>query len=302
MKLIRLRADKVFSLGRINESLENLGLTMVTGFSHDENSANGAGKSSFTRNALLWGLYGQIMGGARGDDVINRHTNGKDCYVEIDFRGVDEQVYELVRTKNPNGLKLTCEDKDLSCKLEKDTQQLINKALGRDFKSFIQTDFFGQGRKLSFFELIPSEQKEIIDDILPLEYLTEWEAESKTAKETIQAKQRALEIEQHRLQGVGEQLTKGLPKLVESHRDWNDERDARLRRFKADETTLAAKFVQTQKHRSRIHKKISELIHKHDLDNMDEVTLHLSKLDLEMLEFKAETDKLQAKVNNNYET
>jgi DNA repair exonuclease SbcCD ATPase subunit len=63
---------------------------------------------------------------------------------------------------------------DLSMRSQAETQELINQELGRDFKSFIQTDFFGQGREKSFMSLTPAHQVELLEQILPIEELSQW--------------------------------------------------------------------------------------------------------------------------------
>ena len=196
MKLLKLKAHNVFSIGDIELNLKNRGLTLVTGWSYDDNNGNAAGKSSVARNSIIWGLYGKTVDGVRADSVINTSIkNAKHCGATIHFEGVDGDTYRIYRARKPNSLSLAKfvseepeEWEDLSKRLEKDTQELIDKLLGRDHKTFIQSDFFGQGRERSFLELPGSEQRAVIEEILPLSSLDTWHNNASDARKKAQDK------------------------------------------------------------------------------------------------------------------
>ena len=196
MKLLSLHAHNVFSIGSIDLDLEDRGLVLVTGWSEDDNNGNMAGKSSVANRAIVWGLYGRTVDGIRADAVINTSIpNAKHCGVTLTFEGIDGETYRIYRARKPTGLLLSqltnapegIEWIDLSKRNEKDTQELIDKLLGRDHKTFIQSNFFGQGRETSFLALPGSEQKAVIEEILPLNSLDEWKD---AAKEELDAANR----------------------------------------------------------------------------------------------------------------
>lgn len=260
VKLIKLYAQNVFSLGSIELDLQNRGLTMVTGYSYDEKSANGAGKSSLVRNAIMWGLYGQVMGSARGDDIINRHSHtSADCLVSIIFDGVDGKRYRIYRTRNPATLTLNNVHGDLSLRQERKTQELINSLLGRDFKSFIQTDFFGQGRKQSFFELQPAEQKEIIDDILPIEYLKEWESEAHRARNELIERHENIDKELLQFKGKKEGLEEQHRGLVHKEANFQNELADHLDSLKRQLIEIILARESDEARRTECHYKIAGL-------------------------------------------
>src|SRR3972149_8758242 len=145
MKLLRLKAKNVFSLGEVDLDLNKKGLILITGYSIDDSDENGAGKSSLANHAIVWGLYGQTQDGFKADDAINRHAPDNSGWVEIDFIGIDAEPYSIKRSRNPNKLILLKNNEDISHKLEKETQKAINKILGRDFHPFIQSDLIGPG-------------------------------------------------------------------------------------------------------------------------------------------------------------
>lgn len=182
MRLLALQAINVFSIGNVELDLIKRGVVLVSGYSEDEGSANGAGKSSVANKAILWGLYGRTASGSRADSVINCHNPKSTSSVTIEFASDDSSKYKLVRSRNPNKLRLYALDgTDLSSRNEAETQDKINKILGKDFDTFVQTDFFGQGRSASYVTLKPADQKAVLESILPIEKLNEWAEKAKLA-------------------------------------------------------------------------------------------------------------------------
>lgn len=174
MRLLSLEINKIFSIGHIELNLDKRGLVLVAGYSHDERNSNAVGKSSLINKSLIWGLYNKTPSGDQGDKVVNIHTDGKNAFVKVKFEGIDGGIYNLIRGRNPNSLLLEKNGTPIESRHSADTQELIVQALGKDYKTFVQTDFFGQGRSQSFFSLTPSEQKAIIEEILPFEMLDQW--------------------------------------------------------------------------------------------------------------------------------
>lgn len=204
MRLLRARYQDIFSIGEVELDLASRGLVLVNGFSHDEGDPNGSGKSSVAHKALAWCLFGQAANGAKADKVKRR--GAKSAFAEVDFIGVDGFTYTVRRTRGPNSLSLFRwegeEKADVSCKLEKETQPLIDRALGRNYHTWLQSDFFGQGRKLSYAELTPAAQKEVLDDVLPVRQLDQWEESAKSALTEIRETRSELDKELARIKGM----------------------------------------------------------------------------------------------------
>jgi len=175
MKITRFQANGIFSCGEIDLDLKDRGLVLVTGYSKDEGSSNGAGKSSVANKGIIWTLFGVTAGGLRGDGVTNRHLAGskKQVFGEVTIESGDNVCY-TIRRERPSSLKLFLADTEISGKTAADTQEQINRILGFDYKTFIQTSFFGQGRTLSYASLTPKGQKEVLESILPMEEVDKW--------------------------------------------------------------------------------------------------------------------------------
>jgi len=221
MNLIKLEAENVFSLGKVSLDLADRGLLLIIGFSNDDNNGNGAGKSSLANHSIIWGLYGQTYDGSKGDSVINRNSATQSSSVAITFSGMDDRIYKIIRTRNPNKLRLlSFDDRDISHKLEKETQETINHLLGRDFATFIHSDLIGPGTERSFFKLSGAEQVSIIESLLPMTKLEEWAQSSKnkakTLREELEIKKKEISI----VQGKKELLETQLKDVANENLRW----------------------------------------------------------------------------------
>ena len=241
MKLLSMKAHNVFSIGTTELDLKDRGLTLVTGWSYDDKNGNMAGKSSIARNAPVWCMYGKTVDGVKADAVINTSIkNAKHCGVTLHFEGIDGEEYRIYRSRKPNSLvlsrKLTTDEgvewDDLSKRLEKDTQELIDKLLGRDHKTFIQSDFFGQGRERSFLALTGSEQRAVIEEILPLSSLDAWyesaKEKCKTTQNKVEAGRAGLKAQRERVYMADGHLNS----LTNQNKSWNDDHKQKVTSFR----------------------------------------------------------------------
>jgi DNA repair exonuclease SbcCD ATPase subunit len=235
MKLHKIRIHNVFSIGDAELDLSNRGTLLISGYSYDEGSSNGAGKSSLANKSLLWGLFGRTAGGLKADSVINRNIEGGSSWVEVEF---DE--YKIHRSRNPNKLRLWQNNNDISQRNEKDTQEIINSALGKDFSTFVQCDFFGQGREKSFLSLTPKDQKEILEEILPLEQISLWAHWATRHCSDVGNALHNIDIRLANLKGGIEQAKRCIENAQSSYTSWADRNLADINRlkFKVSERSL----------------------------------------------------------------
>lgn len=245
MKLLNLKASNIFSLDSVELSLDRRGILLVTGHSIDEGHSNGAGKSSLANKPIVWGLFGQTAGGLKGDDVINRHINGT-ASVEITFLGNDGKEYLVVRTRNPNSLSLFQNGANISNRTEKETQLLIEKVLGRTIDTFLQTDFFGQGKPASFLAIPAKDQKEIIENILPLDKLSTWAENARKLKAEIDQQIREAEMVRANLLGKKEELDRSATSLSLRFDNWEKEKQSRLANIQTELAGIQESVIATQ--------------------------------------------------------
>ena len=225
MRLISLEAENVFSLGHVTLDLENRKILLVTGFSNDDKNGNGAGKSSLANHAIVWGLFGQTYDGTKGDAVINRNSDKKFGKVEITFEDINGKVCKVVRTRNPNSLKLIeksllKEAVVLGRPSVNDTQEMINKRLGRDFSTFIHSDLIGPGTERSFFRLSGAEQVSVLENLLPVHDLEEWTSVAKSRAKQTQARIQELEGKRNQLIGKRDAMEHYMASIVTKKANW----------------------------------------------------------------------------------
>jgi len=222
MKFLSLSGIGLFSFASFAVDLNNKGLVLVTGRSLDEGSSNGSGKSSLINKSLLWALFGQTAEGLKSDEVLNRHLGDTDGRATLVFR-IGKATYRIERTRTRKGvtkLDFFQNGKSISTRDVRSTQEMINRTIGRDINSFIQTDFFGQGNSFPFMKLSPSGQKEVLERILPFEHLNEWLANTKLAKREVATVKLAAEIEVNKALAAQDALQAQRSSIERQHTAW----------------------------------------------------------------------------------
>lgn len=123
------------------------GITLITGFNHDDNTSEGSGKSAIL-NALSWGCFGQLPKDVNIDDVIMEGQ--KSCTVMIELH----DGIRIVRKRRPNDLYMYDSygepNNQIRGKDAKETQKLIEKHLGFTFETFLQSCYFAQNSTTKF--------------------------------------------------------------------------------------------------------------------------------------------------------
>jgi len=241
MRILKFEACNLFSLYFVQVELSDRGLVLVTGHSKDEGSANGSGKSSIANKGIIWTLFGQTVGGTKGDDVFNRHADKENgCWGEVEFLNAKGERCFVRRERLPS--KLTLKKfhsglntwRDLSLKTQAETQLFINQLLGRDFKSFIQTDFFGQGREKSFLSLTPVHQVELLEQILPIEELSKWVKYAKEEQKKLKGRIGKVEGELQYKKGSLHQLHKQIIELRDKSAGFRHTREISITQLKRE--------------------------------------------------------------------
>ena len=148
------------------------GLILIEGKNEDGHyTSNGAGKSTIIES-IIWVLTGNTLRGVSVDDVVNR-TSKKDTHVTLNFF-IDETNYEITRYKKDtvhnNELILLKDSENISKRLNKDTQALIDSILNINFKVLSSTVLLGEGLTSRFTQLSDPDKKALIETSLSLQY------------------------------------------------------------------------------------------------------------------------------------
>ena len=237
MKLLGATLTNVFSFVSADILLDERGLVLVTGKDTSRGGSNGAGKSSLASRSLSWGLYGASLDDVRADDVVNRFHKDKKASVEIHFEDKGYE-YRIIRQRNPANLTLlgrtikACDWQDLSHRLETETQTHINNILGRSFSTFCHADVFGQGRNKNFLYLSSKDQRDIIEEILPIEVIDKWAETSKKAHQSLTNKFSTLEGEINTQKARWEDSISSKQQLQTSFNQWEKTRTLDIDKIK----------------------------------------------------------------------
>jgi len=251
MELKELCINNFLSVDHVKLDLKDQGLLLITGHSEDEGGANGVGKSTVGRNALCYVLFGETVNGDRGDILIN-DRRGENLRVNVVFQ-IGDVEYRVLRKRRPNCLEVYENGMEVTRKTAKETQELINTILGTTKELFLFSDVFGQGKKSTFLELTPGDQKNLIEEILPLEQTNDWLVKTSITEVEIEmelrAKQEIRDIHNGQLIGT----RKALESIKEEALKWEEGKLKKLGNLQiqltktVDDYTVIAAHIETLK-------------------------------------------------------
>lgn len=148
------------------------GLVLIEGQNHDGHySSNGSGKSTLLEG-IVYALTGDTLRGVSVNDVVNRNYK-KNTRVTLKFLK-DQDQYEVSRyrkdEKNGDSIVLMKNGENISKRVNKETQALLDNILGISFKVFVSTILLGEGLSSRFTQLSDPEKKSLIESTLNLNY------------------------------------------------------------------------------------------------------------------------------------
>lgn len=129
--------------------------------------SNGAGKSTML-DALTFALFGKPFRNINKPNIVNT-INDRECLVEIEFR-IGTKEYKIERGLKPNIFNIYCngvmQDQDAKTKDYQD--YLENNILKFNYKAFTQIVLLGSSSFIPFMQLIASDRRTIIEDLLDI--------------------------------------------------------------------------------------------------------------------------------------
>lgn len=174
IRILKIEAQNFLSLGHIEVTIKDRGLTIIDGINNDSSNFdnNGSGKSSIVE-AIVYSLFGKTIRGISDDTLVNREI-GKKLEVSIDLE-VDGKHYRITRRRkysSKNNIELWVEGKDATPYSEKELNLKVERILGMSYKVFTSSIVFSD-KSIKFAMSTNSELKDIFEDILNLDFLTE---------------------------------------------------------------------------------------------------------------------------------
>ena len=234
---------------------------------------NGNGKSALI-DAMTWALWGKAR--ARSDDDLI-HTGQKEMEVEFDF-SVGGQPYRIIRKRarprRSSGagqsileFQRATDDgfKSISGNSIAQTQQKISDTIHMDYDTFVNSAFLRQGRADEFTTKRPTERKEVLANILGLDYYDQLEDKARELArgqelEKVQLESTLREISDElalrpEYEAELEQTQYALSRIEEVAR----EKEGKLNELRQQKDALERKKVQLDQMEAAIHERTRSL-------------------------------------------
>lgn len=166
--------DKFFTFPGFLDDSDGSGVYFVFGENtvDDALEGNGSGKSTLF-DALYWCLYGRTTRGLRGKDIQNWDNPEKKTKIRLGVL-INNIKYEIIRSANPNSLKLSIKDKKPHIISQADLNNLIG-FTPSEFQNTVLLPQFGN----TLLDMSPRERAELFSSLLDL---TEWEDAKRRAR------------------------------------------------------------------------------------------------------------------------
>jgi DNA repair exonuclease SbcCD ATPase subunit len=164
MRIKELEAENILSIGHIELTFGNSGLVLLDGWNHDDNSHNGAGKSSIF-NALAFAIYNKLPRKVTASEILRKgcKTGFSRAVIQI---GKDE--FDVKRSR-PNGFTVlkngqTCPEM---------SQEQLEVLIGLTYDQFLICMYSAQAESMKLISLNDSSKKDFFLRLLSLEDFAE---------------------------------------------------------------------------------------------------------------------------------
>ena len=215
MRIKHLHVNNFLSIGDIHIDLDRQGLNLVLGKNNDSQNfdSNGSGKSSLFE-AIIWCLFGTPLRDLAVDEVVRKDQDSATVSVELDPEdGSGNVTIRRLRLRNKRtvveaitstGAQLFPANNNI------DFQKELNLYLGMDYKTFINSVYFGKGLTKFFMSSTDAERKDLLDTILQVvsfdEALERAKARNKIAEGKYQRILNEIELSETRIEERTESL------------------------------------------------------------------------------------------------
>ena len=142
---------------------------------------NGHGKSALL-DAITWALWGKARGSSHSNLLHHGRSN---MHVDLEFQAADAHYRVIRRFRSPRGSDLQLQLKGpagfhtITGNSIRESQYKIDRIIGMDYDTFINSAFLIQGRADEFTNKTPAERKEVLGKILGLERFNDLQRRSR---------------------------------------------------------------------------------------------------------------------------
>lgn len=157
MRLKSLQIRNILSVEEINLQFHDSGLLLLDGWNHDDNTANGAGKTSIW-NALSFGLYGKLPRKVTVSELVRRGTKKGSVKIELEADG----KFIVIERHRPKKEIFTVDGEEIPA------QEELEKYLKLTYRQFLMCMYASQTGQSKFIELTDSDKKDFFLNLLNL--------------------------------------------------------------------------------------------------------------------------------------
>lgn len=164
MRVKELEAENILSIGHISISFGDSGLVLLDGWNHDDNSHNGAGKTSIF-NALAFAIYGKLPRKVTASEILRKGCKSGFARVVVQI-GKDE--FDIKRGR-PSGLVATKNKQpcpDIS-------QEQLESLIGLTYDQFLICMYSAQTESVKLITINDGSKKDFFLRLLSLEDFAE---------------------------------------------------------------------------------------------------------------------------------
>lgn len=223
---------------------------------------NGHGKSALL-DAMTWAIWGEARKASysRTPDADLLRINAEHMEVEFSFY-LDNVEYQVFRDyhsrRRTSRLEFRAMKEDGSSTLltgssKRETQKRIIETIGLDYRTFISSSFLQQGKADEFTRQPPRERKEILCNILGLDYYDRLQEETRQRLAIIRAEHRTLESV---LENIAKELAEE-PEIKDQEAQLTGEireKEKALKALRAEEKILNEQIAELNLIRDRIQR------------------------------------------------
>lgn len=237
----------------------------------DYGKSNGSGKSAILES-ILWCLFNKSRAPMMNDIIRWGETS---CSVEMEFDH-DGTRYKILRTRNRKNSTSSVEFSylnklgdwsDLSGSTSGSTNEIIEKTIKLDYKTFINSIYFRQNDISEFAEADPAKKKDILKSIIDISRWDEYEKLSKKMGREISSECKILEASISNY----DEVESGLISAKNSLKD----KTSSLAKLKSEKAVIAEKLDKISKEYESVKKSL-------DTDNYDNTIEEIESLRLDV--------------------
>jgi DNA repair exonuclease SbcCD ATPase subunit len=172
MRWTKVTATNFLSFKHLELHLDNQGVILVEGNNLTSNKfkSNGSGKSTLLE-PLVYAVYDRTTKDLKADEIVNNQEKKNTSVILEGYKGDDLYRIERYRkhSKHKNKVKLFVNDKEITEKSAAATNQVIERIVGSDYNTFVNSIMFSQGSGAGRFAIATDkEKKDILENLVNL--------------------------------------------------------------------------------------------------------------------------------------